>query len=56
MLDIPKRLLSYYFIQQKQMVNDKVFLTIVKEDRNENQQSRASERPRKSQAGISEIK
>ena len=31
MLDIPRRLLSYFLIKNKMMENDKVFYTIIKE-------------------------
>jgi len=33
MLDVPVRLLSYFLIKTKAMENDKVFATIVKENR-----------------------
>jgi riboflavin synthase len=49
MLDIPTRLLSYYLIMNQIMTNDKVFETITKENRNENQQNRSAESPGKSQ-------
>ena len=48
MLDVPVRLLSYFLIKTKAMENDKVFATIVKENRNENQQKRPASRPGKS--------
>ena len=44
MLDVPVRLLSYFLIKTKAMENDKVFATIVKENRNENQQKRPASR------------
>lgn len=44
MLDVPVRLLSYFLIKTKEMENDKVFATIVKENRNENQQKRPANR------------
>jgi hypothetical protein len=36
MLDTPRRLLSYFLIKMKPFEDDKVFATIVKENRNEN--------------------
>lgn len=35
MLDTPRRLLSYFLIKMKPFEDDKVFATIVKENRNE---------------------